>query len=112
MFEKLSKKLGVKATDGAIEGAKQTLNDRMDKYSDIIQIGLVVAVIAFGGNTLLGRNKKKHPDDPPHYINGSGTPIVINNYYQQRTFEPNPYYGPKGAKAAHGRKAEQTRQKR
>lgn len=113
MFEKFSKKLGLKATDGVVEGAKQSLNDRMDKYSDIIEIGLVVAVIAFGGNKLLGHSRRKSVvDEPQRYFNGNGTPIIINNYYQQKSFEPNPYCGAKGAKAAHGRKAEQNRQKR
>lgn len=99
MFEKISKRFGGKATDNMIEGAKETLNDRMDKYSDIIQIGLVVAVIALGGNKLIGHSKKQ-PECarlPQGYEPGSGSPIVINNYYSN-PIERNPYRNQKGVR--------------
>lgn len=87
MFEKVMKRFGSKATDGAIEGAKESLNDRMDKYSDIIEIGLVIGVIAFGGNKLLGHGKKQSAYLPAgrNESGVSGAPIVINNY-----ITPNP----------------------
>lgn len=90
MLEKWTKKFGTKATDSAIEGAKESLNDRLDKYSDIIEIGLVTLVIAWGGNKLIGHGRKQ----PQGYLpegrqDFNGTPIVINNYYNQQ--ERNPY---------------------
>jgi len=83
MFEKWTKRFANKATDGAVEGVKEALNDKIDRYGDIIQVGLVIAVIAFGGKHLI-----KPKTQPPVYqpqqlrIPGySGQPIVINNYY-------------------------------
>lgn len=103
MFEKISKKFGNKTADNVIEGAKETLNDRLDKYSDIIQIGLVIGVIAFGGNKLLGHGRKQKQDYLPGSLDfggGNGTPIVINNYYTQN--ERNPYRNQEKG-AYHGR---------
>ena len=105
MFEKLSKRFGSKATDGAIEGVKETLNDRMDKYSDIIEIGLVVAVIALGGNKLIGHNRKQNSGYLPagcDYGSNAGSPIVINNYYTGHPYEKN-IYGKRGNRADNGR---------
>ena len=97
MFEKIAKRFGSKTTEGAIEGVKESLNDRMDKYSDIIQIGLVVLVIGLGGNKLIGHGRKQQQNAgylPEPHVNG--TPIVINNYYKN-------IYGKRGAKAENGR---------
>jgi len=103
MFEKIAKRFGSKTTEGAIEGVKESLNDRMDKYSDIIQIGLVVLVIGLGGNKLIGHGRKQQQNAgylPEPHVNG--TPIVINNYYTERPFDKN-IYGKRGAKAENGR---------
>ncbi len=92
MFEKWTKKIASKSTDSAIEGAKQTLNDRLDKYSDIIVIGLIIGVIAFGGNKLINGNKKKETNNQLYLPQGQaqGSPIVINNYISD-PYERNPY---------------------
>lgn len=95
MFEKFTKRFANKATDGAVEGVKEALNDKIDRYGDIIQLGLVVAVIAFGGKHLT----KKHNPTPVYYppqpyrIPGyTGQPIIVNNYYHDPTKE-GLYYG-------------------
>lgn len=111
MFEKIAKKLGGKTTDQVVEGAKQTLNDRMNKYTDIIQIGLVTLVIAFGGNKLIGHGRKRTGDQNPGY--SANPPIVINNYYsQQDPVVRNPYRNNPNYKGAYyGRKTEKDRNK-
>ena len=83
MFEKLSKKFGSKAADSAMEGVKETLNDKLEDYSGIIKIGLVMLVIIFGGNQLMKPKQERNnaPVFMPKLPAGSGTPIIINNYY-------------------------------
>lgn len=77
MFEKFTKKVSAKATNQAVEGAKESLNDKLEQYSGIIKVGLVVGVIAFGGNKLF-----KGSDNSQRSY-GNGQPIIINNYYQE-----------------------------
>lgn len=117
MFEKISKRFGSRATDGAIEGVKETLNNRMDRYSDIIQIGLVVCVIALGGNKLIGHGRKQANGYLPHgsdcMNSQAGAPIVINNYYTGNPYERNPYRNQKGAGGSrNGRETGKNYQKR
>ena len=84
MFEKWTKRFANKATDGAVEGVKEALNDKIDRYGDIIQLGLVVAVIAFGGRHLTKKQEPPHGYLYPQQLripSYSGQPIVINNYY-------------------------------
>lgn len=93
MLEKWFKKSANKAADSAIEGVKESLNDKIDKYGDYIQAGLVLAVIIFGGRHLT----RKTPADymPPIHARlpaGTGQPIIINNYYT-RDKEEAKYYG-------------------
>ena len=85
MFEKISKHFGSKAADSAVEGVKETLNNKLEDYSGIIKIGLVLAVIIFGGNHLT-KPKKELSEGPiftPRLPSGAGQPIVINNFYRE-----------------------------
>ena len=85
MFEKWTKKVASKATDSAIEGAAQTLNDRIGQYGDIIQIGLVLGVIILGSRHLTRKTTRNHAEQT--YIPAnlpSGQPIIVNNYYRER----------------------------
>lgn len=81
MFEKWTKRAASKATDNAVEGIKESLNDKLETYSGIIKIGLTLAVIIFGSVKINDHHTKKQ--QPP--VSG-GTPyypqapIVINNY--------------------------------
>ena len=89
MFEKWTKKFAEKATDSAINGAAQSLNDRIGKYGDIIQIGLVLGVIILGSSHIAGRNRQeRHRNQSyiPAYLPpaGSGQPVIVNNYYRER----------------------------
>ena len=61
MFEKWTKKVASKATDGAVEGVKETLNDKLDTYSGIIKIGLTLAVIIFGSVKINDHRVKNQP---------------------------------------------------
>ncbi len=94
MFEKWIKKSTNRAADSAIEGVKESLNDKIDKYGDIIQIGLVLSVIIFGGRHL---TKKHEPyrspveDLPYRLTGGNGQPIIINNYYTRTREEERAY---------------------
>lgn len=94
MFEKWTKKFANKATDGAVEGMKEALNDKIDRYGDIIQLGLVVAVIAFGGKHLMKKPDPKpaYPPQPYRIPGYTGQPIIVNNYYHDPTKE-GLYYG-------------------
>lgn len=78
MFEKLTKRLTTKATDGAVESAKETLNDKLEHYSGIIKFGLTFGVIAFGSKVLTRK------DQPQQVYPSAQAPIVINNYYGER----------------------------
>ncbi len=85
MFEKWTKKVASKATDGAVEGVKESLNDKINQYGDIISIGLVLGVIIVGGRHL---TKPRHGNPQmyiPAQIPGNGqAPIIVNNYYRER----------------------------
>lgn len=103
MFEKLSKRFASKATDGAVEGVKETLNDKIDQYGDIIKIGLVLGVIILGTKHLTRQRPTTYsmpygylplntgyPSYSPYDIHRHVSthreydkPIVINNYYQE-----------------------------
>lgn len=75
IFDKWTKR----ATDSAVESAKETLNDKLETYSGIIKIGLTLGVILFGSKKI-GKHIYKEPT--PTY---SQPPIVINNYYDRRS---------------------------
>ncbi len=93
MFEKWTKKLAGKATDGAVEGVKETLNDKIDQYGDIIKFGLVMTVIAIGGHQFTKRTRNSFLSAPEPYHLPAGTqPVIINNYYPG----PYGYYGQQG----------------
>lgn len=83
MFEKLTKKVASKATDNAVEGVKQNLNDRITQYGDIIQIGLVLGIIMMGTHhfTKSGRHERRCLGES--YL-PSQQPIIVNNYYRER----------------------------
>lgn len=83
MFEKLTKKVASKATDNAVEGVKQNLNDRITQYGDIIQIGLVLGIIMIGTHhfTKSGRHERRYLGES--YL-PSQQPIIVNNYYRER----------------------------
>lgn len=103
MFEKVTKYFASRAADGAVDGVKNSLNEKFDQYGDIIRIGLVLSVIIFGGRHITKRN-----DRGSYYIPQSGDygrPIVINNYYpgyqptqqhhdnqKRRTYDERGYY--------------------
>ena len=85
MFEKWTKKASSKFADNAMEGVKQSLNDRISQYGDIIQIGLVLGVIILGSRHITSRKHEERRDTqyflPP--ANGQG-PVIVNNYYRER----------------------------
>ena len=86
MFEKWTKKFASKATDSALEGAAQSLNDRIGQYGDIIQIGLVLGVIVLGTRHLTRENRRNGAmmqSYLPAQTTG-GQPIIVNNYYRER----------------------------
>ncbi len=85
MFEKWTKKFASKATDSALEGAAQSLNDRIGQYGDIIQMGLVLGVIVLGTRHLTRDNQRRVNVQSylPAQATG-GQPIIVNNYYRER----------------------------
>ena len=83
MFEKISKRFGSKAADSAVEGVKETLNDKLEDYSGIIKIGLVLAVIIFGGKHLIKQEKDNSAPVFNPKLPSGGQPIIINNYYHE-----------------------------
>lgn len=94
MFEKWTKKVSSKATDGAVEGIKETLNEKLDTYSGIIKIGLTIGVIIFGSVKINDHHNKKQ-----QLVNSYGMqrelypgypqqPIVINNYITDGRQQP------------------------
>lgn len=84
MFDKLSRKFGSKAATNAVEGVKETLNDKLEDYSGIIKIGLVLAVIVFGGKHLIEpKQRNTNPVYIPRLPANNGQPIIINNYYRE-----------------------------
>ena len=79
MFEKWTKKVASKATDGAVEGVKETLNDKLETYSGIIKIGLTLAVIVFGSIKINDHHNQKQELHSQTRYSGQ-QPIIINNY--------------------------------
>ena len=76
MFEKISKYFANRAADGAVEGVKTSVNEKMDKYGDIIMAGLALGIIVIGSRHITKQNQTN-----PYLYSGS-QPIIINNYYQ------------------------------
>ena len=91
MFEKVTKWFTSKATDTAIEGAKTSLNEKIDQYGDIIKVGLVLSIIIFGGRhiTRRGRNDGYIAQGSELVRPQGGQPIIINNYYPEYRCERN-----------------------
>lgn len=93
MFEKWTKKVASKATDNAVDGVKETLNDKLETYSGIIKIGLTLAVIIFGSVKI-----NDHQNKLKNNISASGgygydhdqpqQPIIINNYISDGRYVP------------------------
>ena len=83
IFDRLSKK----ATNSAVETAKETLNDKLETYSGIIKIWLTLGVMVFGAKQI-----NAHISKPNQQSLQQGTypqqPIVINNYFD-RGYIPN-----------------------
>ena len=84
MFEKWTKRVASKATDSAVDGDKETLNDKLETYSGIIKIGLTLAVIIFG-SIKINDHSIKQKNLPGIGCGYSGydhpqQPIIINNY--------------------------------
>lgn len=91
MFEKWTKKVSSKATDGAVEGIKETLNDKLDTYSGIIKIGLTIGVIIFGSmkiNDHRSKQERLYGMQREHYNSYPQQPIVINNYITDGRQQP------------------------
>lgn len=87
VFDKWTKK----ATNTAVESAKETLNDKLETYSGIIKIGLTLSVIIFGSrkiNQHYGKGATQAPQSLPPAQAYPQQPIVINNYYD-RGYIPN-----------------------
>lgn len=81
MFEKFTKKVASKATDSAVDGVKETLNDKLETYSGIIKIGLTLAVIIFGSIKINDhKNTSTYNLPSGHYHPQVPQPIIINNY--------------------------------
>ncbi len=94
MFEKWAKKVTSKATDGAVEGVKESLNDKLETYSGIIKIGLTLAVIIFGSIKINDHHEKNHDQQvirrlPYSYSPNPQPPIIINNYITDGRQIPN-----------------------
>ena len=86
MFDRWTKKAASKITDNAVEGAKQSLNERIEKYGDIIQIGLVLGVIILGSRHITGHSRQPtYAGYLPQYNLPDGrVPVIVNNYYRER----------------------------
>ena len=86
MFEKWTKKIAGKATDGAIEGAAQSLSEKFGQYMDMIQIGLVLGVIAIGTHHLTKKRQPVYLPQQSYIPTGlpAGQPVIVNNYYHER----------------------------
>lgn len=100
MFEKVTKYFAGKAAGNAVEGVKETLNDKIDQYGDIIKIGLVLSVIIFGGHHITKTSERKRNRYASAYIPENlppgSPPVIINNYYQE------PYYQREERQRYHG----------
>ena len=83
MFEKWTKRVASKAADSAVDGVKETLNDKLETYSGIIKIGLTLAVIIFGSIKINDHATKQQQKFSGRDQNNYGLPqqpIIINNY--------------------------------
>ena len=104
MFEKWTKKVATKATDGAVDGFKESLNEKLETYSGIIKIGLTIGVIIFGSVKINDHREQKQQQlmsgYSPTYRTGygQGQPIIINNYI---TDGRHPYGGQKQNRGKH-----------
>lgn len=107
MFEKWTKKAATKATDGAVEGVKESLNEKLETYSGIIKIGLTIGVIIFGSVKINDHRERRQDQQrlmsgysPPYRSDyGQGQhPIIINNYI---TDGRHPYGGQKQNRPKH-----------
>ena len=105
MFERWTKRFATKATDGAVDGIKESLNDKLDTYSGIIKIGLTIGIIIFGSTKINDHRKK---DTQSSSIQSSGylyghtypqQPSVINNYITDGRH--NPYGGQRKNRQQH-----------
>ena len=84
MFDKWTKKFASKATDNAIEGATQSLSDKLSQYMDYILPGLALGVVILGSHRIT-RNRETHARGQSYIpYNNGGQPITINNYYRER----------------------------
>ena len=92
MFEKWTKKVASKATGSAVDGVKETLNDKLETYSGIIKIGLTLAVIIFGSikiNDHSNQHKNQfHVSDGHYGYDQPQQPIIINNYISDGRHAP------------------------
>lgn len=79
MFEKWTKKISGKITDHAVNGAKESLNDKLDTYSGIIKIGLTLGVIIFG-SIKINDHHNKNQVYSANAMPQPQQPIIINNY--------------------------------
>lgn len=93
MFEKWTKKVATKATDSAVDGVKESLNDKLETYSGIIKIGLTLAVIIFGSVKINDHASKN--ESPAGLTSGRyrsydqpQQPIIINNYISDGRHAP------------------------
>lgn len=86
MFEKWTKKVASKATDSAVDGVKETLNDKLETYSGIIKLGLTLGVIIFGSIKISDHQSHKSINTHSQRLSSNGIydypgqPIIINNY--------------------------------
>lgn len=92
MFEKWTKKVASKATDSAVDGVKETLNDKLETYSGIIKIGLTLAVIIFGSikindHSTASKNQLRIGGGYCGYDQPQA-PIIINNYISDGRHAP------------------------
>lgn len=97
MFEKWTKKVTSKVTDSAVDGVKETLNDKLETYSGIIKIGLTLAVIIFGSIKI--NDHSIQVSQTPKLNSGyPQQPIIINNYISDGRHAP---YGQEQAHKKH-----------
>lgn len=94
MFEKWTKRVASKATDGAVDGVKETLNDKLETYSGIIKIGLTLAVIIFGSKKINDHHNNQvmsaNVQTSTRYFgyDQPQQPIIINNYISDGRYIP------------------------
>ena len=89
MFEKWSKKIASNATTGAVDGVKETLNDKLETYSGIIKLGLTLAVIIFGSIKINDhKSASSYNFGNPEMQRNQQQPIIINNYITDGRYAP------------------------